>query len=120
VVVLRQQFAVGGDVRLCRQAEPAASIGLAASEAVMDVLVACATKNEATVAGGHGAFCGVLDPDGLTVPERTVRRLPAGRALSPEGELRDWEDIHASAGAIAGQMSRPQPADRESDSHVPI
>ena len=39
---------------------------------------------------GDRVFFGALDPDGLTLPERTVRRMPAGRALLPEGDFRDW------------------------------
>lgn len=75
--------------------------------------------HEATRARGHRVFFGALDPHSLTLPERTVRRLPAGRALLPEGDFRDWADIDAWAGAIARELSGPQPADPEPDSHVP-
>jgi hypothetical protein len=110
------RIAVSGDVGLCRRAEPAANIGPAAAAAVIDVLAACATKNEATPARGHGVFFGALDdPDGLTLPERTVRRLPAGRALPPEGDFRDWDDTDAWAGELSGR----QPTEPEPDGHVP-
>lgn len=68
---------------------------------------------------GDRVFFGALDPDGLTLPERTVRRMPAGRALLPEGDFRDWQDIDAWAGSIARERSGPRPATPEPDSHVP-
>lgn len=68
---------------------------------------------------GDRVFFGALDPEGLTLPERTVRRMPAGRALLPEGDFRDWQDIDAWAGSIARELSGPQPATPEPDSHVP-
>ena len=74
---------------------------------------------EATGARGHRVFFGALVPDDLTFPEPTVRRLAAGRALLPEGDFRDWEDIDAWAGAIARELSGPQPTDPEPAGHVP-
>jgi len=68
---------------------------------------------------GDRVFFGALDPDGLTLPERTVRRMPGGRALLPEGDFRDWQDIDAWAGSIARELSGPRPATPEPDSHVP-
>lgn len=62
-------------------------------------------------ARGHRVFPGALDPDALTLAERTVRRLPAGRALLPEGDFRNWDDIDFWANSIARELSRP--ADRE-------
>jgi menaquinone-dependent protoporphyrinogen oxidase len=73
----------------------------------------------ATQARGHRVFFGALDPDDLTLAERTVRRLPAGRGLLPEGDFRDWDDIDAWAGEIARELSGPQPAKPESDSYAP-
>lgn len=75
---------------------------------------------EATRARGHHVFFGALDPDGLTLPERTLRRLPAGRALLPEGDFRNWEDIDAWACEVAGELSRSRPTDSERATHVPI
>lgn len=60
---------------------------------------------EATGARGHRVFFGALDPDGLTLPERAVRRLPAGGDLLPEGDFRDWEDIDVWARGIARELS---------------
>jgi len=74
---------------------------------------------EATGARGHRVFFGALDPDSLTLAQRTLRRLPAGRALLPEGDFRDWEDIDAWAGAIARELSGPQPTYPEPPGHVP-
>ena len=68
---------------------------------------------------GERVFFGALDPKGLTLPERTVRRMPAGRALLPEGDFRDWEDIDAWAEAIARELSAPGPVTPEPSSHVP-
>ncbi|MGD9958896.1 flavodoxin domain-containing protein [Nocardioides sp.] len=41
----------------------------------------------------HRVFFGALDPSRLTFAERSMRRLPAGRALMPEGDFRDWSDV---------------------------
>jgi menaquinone-dependent protoporphyrinogen oxidase len=59
---------------------------------------------EATGARGHRVFFGALDPDALTLPERAVRRLPAGGDLLPEGDFRDWEDIDVWAREIAREL----------------
>jgi menaquinone-dependent protoporphyrinogen oxidase len=75
--------------------------------------------DEATRARGHRVFFGALDPADLTLAERTVRRLPAGRGLLPEGDFRDWDDIDAWAGAIARELSGAPPADPEPDGYVP-
>lgn len=57
----------------------------------------------------HRAFKGVLDPGRLTVLERTIRRLPAGRRLLPAGDFRDWAEIDGWAGEIARDLSRASP-----------
>ena len=62
---------------------------------------------EATGARGHRVFFGALAPDGLTLPERAVRRLPAGGDLLPEGDFRDWEDIDVWARGIARELRSP-------------
>jgi len=50
---------------------------------------------------GHRVFFGVLDPGRLRLGERAIRKLPAGRALLPEGDFRDWAQIEAWARGIA-------------------
>jgi menaquinone-dependent protoporphyrinogen oxidase len=50
---------------------------------------------------GHRVFFGVLDPGRLGLSERAIRKLPAGRALLPEGDFREWAQIEAWARGIA-------------------
>lgn len=50
-------------------------------------------------------FFGALDPHTLAFPERMLRRLPAGRALLPEGDFRDWTEIDAWAARIAQALA---------------
>lgn len=53
----------------------------------------------------HRGFFGALDPRALTLPERTLRRLPAGRAIMPAGDFRDWAEIELWAHDIAEQLT---------------
>jgi len=55
----------------------------------------------------HRVFFGALDPGRLGFAHRTLRRLPAGRALLPEGDFRNWDDIEAWAGGIARVLKTP-------------
>lgn len=57
--------------------------------------------SEAIAPRGHQVFFGVLDPGGLGLGERTLRKLPAARAILPEGDFRDWPQIEAWASDIA-------------------
>jgi menaquinone-dependent protoporphyrinogen oxidase len=41
----------------------------------------------------HHVFFGALDPGRLTFAEKTLRKLPAARAMMPEGDFRDWTEI---------------------------
>jgi menaquinone-dependent protoporphyrinogen oxidase len=52
----------------------------------------------------HRVFFGALEPAKLTLPERAMRKLPAGRDLLPEGDFRDWADVDGWAGEIAEQL----------------
>jgi menaquinone-dependent protoporphyrinogen oxidase len=52
----------------------------------------------------HRVFFGALDPAKLGFRDRAVRTLPAGRALLPEGDFRDWADIETWANGIAGDL----------------
>jgi menaquinone-dependent protoporphyrinogen oxidase len=54
---------------------------------------------------GRQMFFGALDPRTLTLPERLLRRLPAGRTLLPEGDFRDWSAIDAWAAGIAHELA---------------
>lgn len=51
---------------------------------------------------GHRVFLGALDPGRLGLGERALRKLPAARAIMPEGDFRDWAQIEAWARGIAG------------------
>jgi len=53
----------------------------------------------------HRVFFGALDPRTLGFRDRAIRTLPAGRALLPEGDFRDWADIEAWAGSIAHELA---------------
>ena len=57
----------------------------------------------------HRVFFGALDPSRLTLPEKAMRTLPAGRELLPEGDFRDWEEIDAWARSIADELSSAAP-----------
>jgi menaquinone-dependent protoporphyrinogen oxidase len=50
-------------------------------------------------------FFGALDPRKLGFSHRLVRSLPAGRALLPEGDFRDWKDIEAWAESVARELT---------------
>jgi menaquinone-dependent protoporphyrinogen oxidase len=54
---------------------------------------------------GSRVFFGALDPGTLGFRDRAMRALPAGRALFPEGDFRDWPDIDAWAAAIAVELT---------------
>lgn len=54
----------------------------------------------------HRVFFGALDPDSLSFAERSLRRLPAARAILPEGDFRDWARIDEWAAGIAQEMAR--------------
>jgi len=53
----------------------------------------------------HRVFSGALTPDKLGFRDRAIRTLPAGRALLPEGDFRDWPDIDAWAEEIARELA---------------
>ena len=70
-----------------------------------------AELREAIQALDHHVFFGALDPDKLGFRDRVIRTLPAGRALLPEGDFRDWPEIDAWAASIALELT-PVPASR--------
>ena len=53
----------------------------------------------------HRVFFGALDLRKLTVPERSFTKLPATKAVLPAGDFRDWAEIDAWAGTIAGVLA---------------
>jgi Flavodoxin len=53
----------------------------------------------------HRVFFGALDPTKLGFRDRAIRILPAGRALLPEGDFRDWSDIDVWAEGIAHELA---------------
>jgi menaquinone-dependent protoporphyrinogen oxidase len=53
----------------------------------------------------HRVFFGALDPARLGVRDQLLRMLPAGRALLPEGDFRDWPEIEAWAEGIAESLT---------------
>lgn len=74
---------------------------------------------QAVGARAHRVFFGALAPNTLSGSERLLWRLPAGRALLPEGDFTDWTDIAAWAAGIARKLSSPRPADRGSTGRRP-
>lgn len=54
----------------------------------------------------HHVFLGVLDPDRLSFTERSLRKLPSARAILPEGDFRDWDEIQNWAYGIALEMTK--------------
>lgn len=70
-----------------------------------------AALNEAVHPRDHRVFFGALAPGTLGLRDRLIRTLPAGRALLPEGDFRDWREIEDWAAAIASALA-PAPTDR--------
>jgi menaquinone-dependent protoporphyrinogen oxidase len=56
----------------------------------------------------HRVFFGALDPARLGFTQRALRRLPAARAVLPEGDFRDWQNIEAWADGIAQSLKSPE------------
>jgi len=53
----------------------------------------------------HRVFFGALDPQELTFAERSVRKVPAARALMPAGDFRNWPEVERWARDIADELS---------------
>ena len=62
---------------------------------------------EAVHAREHRIFFGALDPAKLAFKHRALRKLPAARAILPEGDFRNWHSIEAWANAIARALQSP-------------
>jgi menaquinone-dependent protoporphyrinogen oxidase len=54
----------------------------------------------------HRVFFGAFDPASrpIGMMERVARVLPAGRAMLPDGDFRDWDEIEGWAGRIADHL----------------
>jgi menaquinone-dependent protoporphyrinogen oxidase len=65
-----------------------------------------AELREAISARDHRVFFGALDRGKLSLGHRLVALLPAGSALLPEGDFRDWKDIDAWAESIARELAQ--------------
>jgi menaquinone-dependent protoporphyrinogen oxidase len=81
-----------------------------------DLRVAAEPKEIAEFRGAigprdHRVFLGALDPRRLSFAERSIRRLPAARALLPEGDFRDWQEIEAWAESIAHNLDQAPTTD---------
>lgn len=68
-----------------------------------------AELREAIKPRDHRVFFGKLDPRKLGFSHRLIRSMPAGRALLPEGDFRDWAEIEVWAERIAAELT-PVPA----------
>ncbi len=55
----------------------------------------------------HRIFFGCLDPQKLAFKHRALRKLPAARAMLPEGDFRNWNDIEAWVDGIAEALRSP-------------
>jgi len=55
----------------------------------------------------HQVFSGALDPARLGPAEHLIRKMPAGEALLPEGDFRNWAEIDSWAARIAGELLAP-------------
>lgn len=58
----------------------------------------------------HRVFFGALDGSKLGFGHQMMSKLPAARALFPEGDFRNWKDIEAWASSIARALEAPHPA----------
>jgi menaquinone-dependent protoporphyrinogen oxidase len=52
----------------------------------------------------HRIFLGALDPGRLSFAEESCLKLPATRAILPEGDFRDWAQIEGWARGIAQEL----------------
>jgi len=55
----------------------------------------------------HQIFFGALDPGKLGFTYRALRKLPAARAVLPEGDFRNWDGIEAWTERIARALAAP-------------
>lgn len=82
--------------------EPSEALGLDQREAAVPNEVGEFRK--AICSRGDRVFAGALNPGQLGFLARAIRILPAGRALLPAGDFRDWRDIDAWADGIVREL----------------
>jgi menaquinone-dependent protoporphyrinogen oxidase len=75
-----------------------------------DVLVASEPKEFAEFKQtikprGMRVFFGALDIGKLGFADRLITKMPAAKALFPEGDFRNWKEIAAWAGSIAHELA---------------
>ena len=56
----------------------------------------------------HRVFFGALDGSKLSLAHQMIRKLPAARAILPEGDFRNWTDIEAWTVGIAIELGALQ------------
>jgi menaquinone-dependent protoporphyrinogen oxidase len=61
----------------------------------------------------HRVFFGALDRKKLGFKDRMIAMMPASRALFPEGDFRNWNDIEAWASNIARALETPDTEKKE-------
>lgn len=54
----------------------------------------------------HHVFFGALDPGRLAFAEKTLRNLPAPRAMMPVGDFRDWTGSRFGRRSIAEELTQ--------------
>jgi menaquinone-dependent protoporphyrinogen oxidase len=60
---------------------------------------------QATKARGHRIFVGMLDRSKLSLGERLIATV----VRAPDGDFRDWDEIHRWANEIASALRAPSP-----------
>lgn len=96
---------------------PAGPLGTELTDAQgRDVLVASEPKEFAEFKQtikprGMRVFFGALDIGKLGFADRLITKMPAAKALFPEGDFRNWKEIAAWAGSIAHELA-PEMASR--------
>jgi len=53
---------------------------------------------------GHRVFFGAIDPEGLSLAHRLIRKFPGAADKIPAGDFRDWSEIEAWARDIARRL----------------
>ena len=87
-----------------------AGLGALAGEGWSDLLLTAISVAVAVIQEGFPAvvtFTLAVGAQRMLRREALIRKLPAARALLPEGDFRNWDDIEAWAGDIARALGTP-------------